>query len=238
MGRRVDWFFGRGLSIGCGLTWDVPAAWDWLPRNEQIDRIKETIRHKMSEPHIETSDIRRFLDLLSSSTKELWQHQFYTTNWDYLLQSQILSMRYQTKPRWLANSHVYHLNGTAETLTTNRNRSDFILAKDNVNVRTSTCETRNAYDRIVWNTKFIVVGMRFECEVDKFILRSLNRVEDDLPIGNSHWIIVDPDSVTLCNIRYRIKKALPRSDVKVVPYKFDYWLLRGLPELKDWGVIS
>lgn len=237
MGRRVDWFFGRGLSIGCGLSWDVPAAWGWLPRNEQIDRIKETIRQEMSKPDIRTGDISSLLDLLSSHTIESWQHQFYTTNWDYLLQREISSKWHESKPRWLGSSHVYHLNGTTEMLANNCNRSDFVLVNDNVNYRTRTCETEKAYKQIAWNRNFVVVGMSFECDVDRFILQSLSNIEDYLPIGDSRWIIVNPDEATLHNIKGRILTALPRGTVDCVHSDFASWLQSGLPELQRWGAI-
>lgn len=28
--KRVDWFFGRGLSVGCNLNWAVPQEWNGL----------------------------------------------------------------------------------------------------------------------------------------------------------------------------------------------------------------
>ena len=36
-------------------------------------------------------------------------------------------------------------------------------------------------------------GMSFECDTDRFLLRVLHKVEDDMPIGKSHWTIVNPD---------------------------------------------
>jgi hypothetical protein len=68
MAPRVDWFFGRGLSIGCGLKWSVPADWNSLPRADQIARIKAAVLAEMSAQYVDTSDIWHFLSLLANHT--------------------------------------------------------------------------------------------------------------------------------------------------------------------------
>lgn len=163
MSPRVDWFFGRGLSIGCGLTWTVPAAWNILPRVEQIARIRDAITVEMSAPYVDVSDIRQFLTLLAHHTAVPWQHQFHTTNWDYLLQREILALGHTVQPAWCAEAHVYHLNGTAEVLPNNSHRSAFVLESDPACARSATVEGNIAFSRFIWNRTFVVVGMSFEC---------------------------------------------------------------------------
>jgi hypothetical protein len=235
---RVDWFFGRGLSIGCGLTWSVPIAWRDLQHDEQIDRIKNALRVEMDRPSIDCSDIRNLLCFLSERTVPPWRHLFITTNWDFLLQREVLALGHMVQPPWSAETHVYHLNGTVEELPNNQNRSRFILETDPAEERVSTIEADIAFNNIIWNRTFVVIGMSFECEVDKFILKSLARVQDDLPIGESEWIIVNPDAATLATSCERIQRALPRSSVHAVAATLRTWLNAKTPELQACGSIT
>ena len=165
-------------------------------------------------------------------------HLFITTNWDFLLQREVLTLGHTVQPSWSAETHVYHLNGTVEELPDNGNRSGFLLETDPGEQRVSTHEANIAFGRIIWNRTFVVVSMSFECETDKFILSSLNRVEDDLPIGESEWIIVNPDRAALAAICKRIHYALPRATIRAVASSFRAWLNAGMPELQARGAIT
>jgi len=79
----VTWLIGRGLSIGCGLTWVVPAAWSELEREARIDRIKETLREEMNREYVDTKPIRSLLGILAAHTAPGWRHEFLTTNWRF-----------------------------------------------------------------------------------------------------------------------------------------------------------
>jgi hypothetical protein len=238
MACRVDWFFGRGLSIGCGLAWSVPPAWASLPRAETIARVTSTIRSEMAAPHVSTADITHFLSILANHTAPPWTHQFHTTNWDYLLQGEILALGLTALPSWCAETHVYHLNGTVEQLPNNSNRSQFVLESDPPAARTATIEGNIAFNKFIWNRHFVVVGMSFECEVDKYLLSSIRRVQDDLPIGESTWHIVNPDKAVLANCAERVQAALPRATVMTVPATFRDWLDAKLPELQACGALE
>lgn len=238
MTNRVDWFFGRGLSIGCGLHWSVPDEWVELGRPTLVSRIVEAIRLEMSKPEIDASDIRKFLAFIAAGTNEPWQHQFHTTNWDFLLQREISTLDLQVQPTWLANTHVYHLNGTVEDLPDNQNRSPIVLETDSAQDRTWSIESEVAFSKIMWNTTFVMVGISFECEVDKFILTSLNRVQDDLPIGDSTWILINPNSSALRDSSVRIQAALPCAKLITVKSTFGKWLSLGMPELACLGIVA
>jgi hypothetical protein len=112
-----------------------------------------------------------------------------------------------TLPPWCAETHVYHLNGTVEQLPNNSNRSQFVLESDPPTARIRTIEGEIAFNKFIWNGTFVVVGMSFECEVDKYLLKSLRVVQDDLPIGESSWYIVNPDKVVLASSAGRIRAA-------------------------------
>lgn len=237
MTETVEWFFGRGLSIGCGLTWSVPVEWTLRPRDEQIARIKSTITAEMDADSIDTADIRYFFDLIAKHTAPSWLHQFHTTNWDYLLQREILALDFKVQPDWCASTHVFHLNGTVEPLENESHRSKFVLESDPINERVASTEENVAFNKFIWSRTFVVIGMSFECEVDKYLLSQLNRVQDDLPIGESRWIVVNPNLDALATTCERLKKALPRSEIVGNASTFRGWIKEKMPELQARGAI-
>jgi len=236
--ENINWLFGRGLSIACNLAWTVPPDIQNTPREEKINRIKELLRQEMASEIVDTSLIRRFLQFLADQTAPNWRNKFITTNWDYLLQREILALNLNEQPNWLANSHVFHLNGTVEELEDNANRSPFLLEEDPENVRCVTPEANIIYNQMIWDRVFVVVGMSFECDTDKFLLNALGRVEDDLPIGESTWIVVNRNNITLEQSCQRIKQCLPRSILKCVHSDINDWVESKFPELQECGVIT
>lgn len=237
MKQSVEWFFGRGLSIGCGLAWAVPEAWQTLARDEQIAQIKTSLTAEMSKPHVDTTSIRRFLSVLASNTAQCWAHRFHTTNWDFLLQREVQNLRLNTLPPWLATSHVYHLNGTVEVLTDNSRRSEFVLESDTASARSASIEGNVAFNKFIWSRIFVVVGMSFECEADKYLLGALMRIEDDLPIGESVWLVLNPNQSALSATCNRLKAALPRGTIIGKATEFDAWLKSNMPDLQKYGAV-
>ncbi|HEY0294369.1 MAG TPA: hypothetical protein VGC69_03425 [Bordetella sp.] len=231
------WLFGRGLSCNCGLTWTVPESWRSLPRDEQIERIKPAIRTEMNSPNVDISSIRRLLDDLAAKTPDGQKHRFGTTNWDYLLQREILVRSHDAwdgiQPVWLAESHVSHINGTAEELENNAHRSPFLLEEDAYDKRTKSVEADNFYNFMIGGWRFVVVGMSFECEIDRFLLYSLGRVQDDLPIGESTWLVVNRNYEALEKTRTAIADHLPRAKIVAVQSSFSDWQNNGYSGLWD-----
>ena len=238
MTSTVEWFFGRGLSIGCGLTWTVPPEWNALPRADQITRIKAAILSEMSARHIDVGDIRRLLDLLANRTAPLWTHQFHTTNWDYLLQRKVLSLGLTVQPPWCAETHVYHLNGTVEELPNNSRRSNIVLETDPSHERVASIEGNVSFNKFIWSRMFVVVGMSFECEVDKYLLSKLKQVEDDLPIGESQWVVVNPNAAALAATCARLQAALPGAKITSTESTLRAWIHAQVPELQACGAIA
>lgn len=138
--QTVNWLFGHGLSIGCNLTWTVPPEWAAIPRDQKIDQIKTALLNEMRRFTIDCSSIHSLLRILANKTTPAWRHRFITTNWDYLLQKEILNLELKILPSWLANSHVFHLNGTIEDLPDNLYRSPFLLEEDRAQERYFTPE--------------------------------------------------------------------------------------------------
>jgi hypothetical protein len=80
--------------------------------------------------------------------------------------------------------------------------------------------------------------MSFECEVDKYLLSALKRVEDDLPIGESSWIVLNPNADTLSAACARLNTALPRATITSRATTFRAWLDDQLPELQSRGALA
>lgn len=234
----MHWLFGRGASIACNLTWVVPDDWATYGRDRKVTLVKDAIRSEMDKPYIDTGVYRQFLELLAEHTANGWRHRFVTTNWDYLLQREIEALQLQVLPPWLANSHVYHVNGTVECLPDSSHRSPFLLEDDAPEQREFTPEANIVYNFMIWDTLFVVIGMSFECETDRFLLTALNRVEDDLPIGGSRWVVVNLDPTALEVSSTRIQRVLPGSTVERVRQTFGDWMEEGIPELQQRGVLT
>lgn len=240
MTQVVEWFFGRGLSIGCGLRWSVPEVWKAFSREDQVAMITQAIQEEMSAAHIDTRDIEAFLDLLATRTTKGWQHRFHTTNWDYLLRLEI-GRRFPAgtvKPWWLASSHVYHHNGTAEMPSGDPFRSPLLLESDPHTARSPSPESNSAFEKLIYSRLFVVVGMSFECAVDRFLFRALNRVQDDLQVGESCWIVVNPSASAVKETHSKILDALPAAAVCTRAVNFGYWVQKKLPELINHGVLT
>ena len=88
----INWIFGRGLSIGCNLSWSVPSEWRDTPRDEKIELIKVTLRKEMNATSVDSSIIQHLLRFLERHTVHDWRNRFITTNWDYLLQKEIQAL--------------------------------------------------------------------------------------------------------------------------------------------------
>ena len=66
---------------------------------------------------------------------------------------------------------------------------------------------------------------------DKFLLHHLSEVQDDLPIGESLWVIVNPDRASLDAVSSRILKVLPRAKVNWCAVHFRAGRTKGS---QDW----
>lgn len=224
----INWLFGRGLSIDCNLSWTVPIAWKYpypcQTREIKISMIKNALENEMNKLSAGCAIIRYFFEILSICTNSNYNNRLITTNWDYLLDREIQNLDLEKLPRWLDDSLVFHLNGTIENFENHSNRSPFLLEEDSGEQRAFSVEANTAYNKMIWNKIFVVVGMSFECETDRFFLNALNKVQDDLIIGESLWIVVNPDSEVLNQSCQRIQNALPCASVIPIEKKFNKFL--------------
>jgi hypothetical protein len=189
----------------------------------------------MDAPGVNTRPIREFLEFLGDRTKEGWRHRFMTTNWDYLLEREIEKLSSPARSRWLPESFVFHLNGTIEG-GPDTFRSPFLLEKDLAGERTLTVEANLAFHYVLTAQVIVVVGMSFECSTDSVFLDSLGWEEDWLPIGEAHWLVVNPSEAALSSSCSLIRRKFPQAEVKMVRRQFADWQEAGYPELTGRGV--
>jgi hypothetical protein len=233
--QTAVWLFGRGLSMACGLCWDVPPEWRKLQRDEQIARIQVALRAEMAAPHVDTRCIQAFLGFLYARTSNRWRHLFATTNWDYLLQREI-DRRLPEGVPWLPDRHVLHLNGTVQPGTWNR--TPFLLPKDPFDQRTQTMEGNYAWGEVMCALTLVVVGLSFRCPTDQHFLRQLQKVANWMPIGESHCFIVNQNPSDLDCVSKLFQKRLREATVVRVPCEFGAWQSNGFPELTGRGVFA
>lgn len=237
----VAWIFGRGASVACNLRWVVPSGWTADDRQLQVERITAAVRAEMDRSEIDTSSYQRLLAALAQRTRTGWQHRFFTTNWDFLLQREIIRLGLKVTPDWLTETHVFHLNGTVEATASSNIpglRAPFLLERDSFRARTSSQEFDQAIQFLVLRQHFIVVGVSFSCETDQAFLAILRSVNDDLPVGCSWWHVVDPSPQSTAAVVSRIADALPRAKVTASKTGFMEWVTKGMPELSQVEVLD
>ena len=237
MKHCVIWLFGRGVSMACNLKWNVPKEWRSRPREEQIRLIRDALSKEMERPEIDTTVYQKLLCLLATKTSPAWAHMFVTTNWDYLLEREIEKQSWSRVPPWLPNTHVYHLNGTIEPCQFDSIRSPFLLETDPPEQRESRVEANVAFSNMSSQQMFVVAGMSFECHTDRFLLLEFSRIEDDRPIGESRFIIVNRNRQAVDDVFNNIQEALPQASIQKVCLPFQDWIANGMPELRAEGVL-
>lgn len=241
MSQGCTWLFGRGASIANGLSWVVPQDWKdnllakRLTRETHVGMITEALRHEMTRVPENSTPYRRLLDIMASSTVDEGHHLLLTTNWDYLLQRDvngwINANRPGYAPRFLStHGMVYHLNGTVEPGDF-QNRSPFMLETDSPSVRNSTYEANQALTYLLWSNLIVIVGMSFECDMDRGLLATLRVHEDNTPIGSALFVVVEPNRETLESTYAKLAHCFPRAGGIRVNSGLAEWIDSGMPEL-------
>ena len=243
MRNCLVWLFGRGASVACNLRWVVPAEWRDLPHHIQEEKIRAAVRNEMNSPSIDTRPYRDLLSHLASRSKTKWHHFFMTTNWDYLLQREIEALGLRVAPDWLPETHVHHINGTVEEWPADATvrkglRSGFLLETDLPDQRTYSQEVTQAFRYMTWREAFVVAGMSFACPMDKAFLSALRSVEDDLPIGEALWLVLNCNPSALQQVHSLLGHSFPRAEVVAIEETLQGWISKGTPELVSAGILS
>jgi hypothetical protein len=206
-----------------------------MSRDEHVRQITGALRAEVDKLSIPRQPYRRLLDMMRSDTLEKGYHRLFTTNWDHLLQRELLAWIKENNggvsPRFLATyGTVYHLNGSVEPGEW-RNRSPFMLETDDAQIRVRSHEANVAFNQILWSPLVVIVGMSFECDTDRGLSGALRKHEDDVPIGGAHFVIVDPDERSLCATYEKLACCFPRGSGTKVKKRLEGWIDAGTPEL-------
>ena len=239
--QNCTWLFGRGASVASGLSWVVPQDWkddlvaERVTREAHVSLITETLREEMTRVPQDSPPYRRLLDIMASRTVDQGHHRLLTTNWDYLLQRDIHNWinanRPGYAPRFLStHGMVYHLNGSIEPGEF-QNRSPFMLETDSAIARKATYEANQALNYLLWSSLIIIVGMSFECDMDRGLLATLRAHEDNVPIGSALFVIVEPNKETLESTYAKLAYCFPRAGGIRVNSGLAEWIDGGMPEL-------
>ncbi|MEE8387872.1 MAG: hypothetical protein V3R65_04785, partial [Acidiferrobacterales bacterium] len=84
---------------------------------------------------------------------------------------------------------------------------------------------------------FIVVGMSFECGMDKYLLACINHLKKDLSVCSGKWLIVNSNPKALNRASESIQAALPKASIYKLEKKFEEWVGKKLPELVEEGIL-
>lgn len=125
-----------------------------------------------------------------------------------------------------------------EKLSNNAHRSPILLETDVEDARVASLESDKAFTSFVRSRVFVVVGMSFECAVDRFLFKALHRVQNEVPVGESHWIVVNPCTQSLQDTLYKLNTALPGATTSGSALRFDSWLNQKMPQLQPLGVLT
>lgn len=240
--QGCTWLFGRGASIANGLSWVVPQEWkddllaERVAREAHVGMIIEVMGQEMSQVPKNSTPYRRLLAIMANQTVDQGHHRLLTTNWDYLLQRDVNGLINANRgyvPRFLgAQGMVYHLNGSAEPGDF-QNRSSFLLETDSASVRKATYEANTALTCLLWSNLVVIVGMSFECDVDRGLLATLRAHEDYTPIGSALFVVVEPNMETLESTYAKLAHCFPRAGCIRVNLGLAEWIDSGLPELRQ-----
>ena len=77
-----------------------------------------------------------------------------------------------------------------------------------------------------------MVGLSFECDIDLGLLGALRHHENDHPVGNALFIVVDPSANQLKATMIKLAYCFPRAGGIAVEKRFSDWVRSGMPELE------
>lgn len=228
-------FNSQRIDLGCTRGGKDDLSIGLVSRDQHVGLITAAIRQEMDQPSVHSRAYRYLMDLFSTKMEDKSHHRLITTNWDFLLQLEVERwIQHNTggvAPRFLStHGTVYHLNGTVE-VGNFKNRSPFLLETDSSTLRKRTYEANQAFKFLQWSTLIVIVGMSFECDMDKRLLAALRASEDNLPIGSALFFVVEPYAETLKATSNKLATCFPRASVIQVRKGLEEWMCEEAPEL-------
>ena len=95
----------------------------------------------------------------------------------------------------------------------------------------ATFEANQAFEHLLWSNLVVIVGMSFECQIDRGLLGALRAHQDNVPIGSALFVIVEPHKETLESTYAKLAPCFPRAGGLRVHSGFAEWIDCGMPEL-------
>lgn len=212
MSAHLVWLLGRGVSMSCGLCWDVPPELEAASKRGDIDRaalaarICEDLERAEREPGV---DLRPLRALAARLKKADGEHSFVTTNWDGLL-DRVLREQGLAAP--------LHLNGSAA----GRN---ILTAWDDERARDAVPQAREGLRRLLDADLVVVAGLSLANRLDKGLVSRLRGKR------GGRWLVVNHDAAEVRQACETLRARLAGCEVSAVNESFDEWVAAGLPGL-------
>jgi hypothetical protein len=211
MSAHVVWLAGRGVSMSCGLCWDVPPALERayrggaIGRAELARRICEALERAEAEASVDIGPLQALVDRLGDGN-----HSFVTTNWDGLLDRALASRGF---------APALHLNGSVAA-------RDILLAWDDEREREAAPQAREGLRRLMDADVVVVAGLSLASGLDKALVSRLRGKR------GGRWLVVNHDAAEVRRACDTLRARLAGCEVSAVKETFADWVAAGLPGLE------
>jgi hypothetical protein len=212
MSAHVVWLVGRGVSMSCGLCWDIPSELEAAYRRGRIDRaalasrICEELERAEREPGVDLRPLRALAERLKRSGG---RHSFATTNWDGLLARAL---------REQALGAPLHLNGSVA-------ERNILTAWDDERARDAVPQAREGLRRLMDADLVVVAGLSLANRLDQGLVSRLRGKR------GGRWLVVNHDAAEVREACETLRERLAGCEVSAVNESFDEWVEAGLPGL-------
>jgi hypothetical protein len=233
MPRKIVWLTGRGVSISCGLDWEVPSELYEAAKRGEMDRealcrrICDELHRVQAAAGLDTRPLDVLLATLRNQGNRDWKHAFVTTNWDTVL-DEVLAAH---PPHDSIDPVVAHINGSIE------DPKALLTELDSGAARDSAFEANKGFQQLLKAQVCVVVGLSLRTHLDKELVSMLGSRQSWSPAGDT-WLVVNHDAGEVQHACELLRERLPRSKVSAIATPFDTWVRNGLPELRSLGVIQ
>ena len=213
MSSHLVWLAGRGVSMSCGLCWDVPRSLEDAYRRGEIGRAALTARicdalaRAESHPSVDTRPMEKLIEKLRACNG--WRHSFVTTNWDGLLERALRAQGF---------APPLHLNGSVA-------ERNVLTAWDDERAREAVPQAREGLRRLMAADVCVVAGLSLASRLDEGIVARLRGK------SGGRWIVVNHDPAQVRAACELLRAQLPRCRVSALEESFDDWVAAGMPGL-------
>lgn len=213
MSGHVVWLAGRGVSMSCGLCWDVPQRLEEAFRRGEIDRAELTARiceelaRAEADPAVDARPVEKLIEKLKASNG--WRHSFVTTNWDGLLDRALRAHGFAA---------TLHLNGSVA-------ERNLLTAWDDERARERVPQAREGLRRLMDADVCVVAGLSLANRLDEGLVARLRGKR------GGRWLVVNHDAAEVRQACELLRAQLARCEVSAVAEPFDAWVEAGMPGL-------